>query len=324
MCSATLRIADRRRAAERRQSDEWDSRADVSETALNEYWGRIAMFLLDELYKNDNGYPSNGSYVEKFLYYKERDDDIDADVCLQNVDIYLRTNPLVGAQAEIVPQPENNKAKKKYEIHDGSVIYRGETLINCMQFLLQIVNFENENGKIWTKDHKEIRNGLNHSRILNANNGKLGKLTEQFVEKCYSSGNFFAIPFSRGASLNLAKGRLKKQGYQYMFMDNSDTYFKVCFDYFVNGKRDVQLTRLIDEKYDCWKKCFSQQENPEGWKAFIEYHQFESFMNTDDDLPVPLQLWEKTGEFEGDVTRYLERAIEALSVRENRIKNIAR
>ena len=171
------------------------------------------MFLLDELYKDDEAYPLKGGYVDKFLYYREQDDDIDADVCLRNAEIYLKTNPLVSAQAEIVPQPERNESGKKYEIHDGSIIYRGETLINCMQFLLQIVNFENENEKIWAKDYEEIRNGLNHSRILNVHDGKLRDLTEQFVEKCYCSGNFFAIPFSHGASLNLAKGRLKKQGY---------------------------------------------------------------------------------------------------------------
>lgn len=99
------------------------------------------MFFLDKLFEDNQEYPNNGSVVEKFLFYRKRNDDIDVDVCEENVNNYKKTNPLINNNAEIRLQ---KKSRKKYELIDGESCFRGETLINCMQIILQIVNYDND------------------------------------------------------------------------------------------------------------------------------------------------------------------------------------
>lgn len=270
------------------------------------------MFLLDELYKDNLKYPVNGDYIDKFLFYRSQNDDIDVDVCEINIINYKQTNSLIGKDALIIKQGSNNKSYKKFELSDKGQIFRGETLINCMQILLQIVNYDSEETLITSKDFEEISNGIKNSSIL-ANNPELRKLLDLFARECYCEGNFFAIPFIEGSSLNTAKGKLKQRGYGYTFVDSSDTYFKVCYNYFVKGVCGCQVTRLIDEKYNVWKKRYLGN----GWNTFITDNFFQAFMDSDGK---PKQLWNKTCcGLEVDLENYLKNAIAALSTRSKSI-----
>ncbi len=192
------------------------------------------MFLLDELYKGNLNYPVNGDYIDKFLFYRSQNDDIDVDVCEIIIDQYKQTNPLISQAAKKIEQRSHNRSHKKFELSDNGQIYRGETIINCMQLLLQIVNYDNEDSLITSSDFDEIYYGIQKSSVL-VNNSEMKSLLNMFVKKCYCEGNFFSIPFIEGFSLNQAKGKLKQRGYQYTFVDSSDTYFKVCYNFFVNG-----------------------------------------------------------------------------------------
>jgi hypothetical protein len=273
--------------------------------------GKSKMFLLDELYKNDVNYPSLGSYLDKFLYYRKQKDDIDADVCKQIIDIYFYTNPLITNNALISAQSNYNKSNMKYEIHSEKNIFRGETLVNCMQLLVQIANYNNPNELISSYDFAELQNIPKYPFLCQ--NRELLNLVECFIMECYSEGNFFAIPYIQGYSLNQAKGRLKKKGYGYIFYDSSDTYFKVCRDYYINGINSCQLTSYIEKKYDFLNDRY---HNKNGWNLFIEDNFFQSFFINN----IPIELWNNTSDgFISDLTRYLQMAIQALSLRRQAI-----
>lgn len=271
------------------------------------------MFILDELYKNNMDYPINENYINKFLFYRSQDDDIDVDVCKINIENYKLLNPLISQEAIVNEQKNYNKSHEKYELIDNGQVYRGETIFNCMQILLQIVNYDNHDTLITSNDFDEIKQGIKESSVLSGN-PNLEKLLNLFVEKCYCEGNFFAIPYIEGFSLNQAKGKLKKRGYQYTLVDSSDTYFKVCYAYFVNGENGCQVTRWINEKYDVWKKRYLGREN---WGLFVKDHMLEDFMDSDGK---PLSIWNKTRDgFAMDLENYLQNAIRILMEREKKI-----
>lgn len=179
-----------------------------------------------------------------------------------------------------------------------------------MQILLQIVKYDNKDSLITVNNIDEICNGIKKSSVLF--NNEMRSLLNKFAEKCYCEGNFFAIPFKSGFSLNRAKAKLKLQGYQYTFVDSSDTYFKVCYDYFVNGQNVCQLTKLIDLKYEMWKERYRH-----NWGLFISDNCFQDFMDLDGK---PLRLWNKSEDgFSRDLKNYLRKAIDVLSKREERV-----
>lgn len=268
------------------------------------------MFILDEAYKGDPDYPVKGSYADRYLYYRGKKDDIDADVCEAYTEMYL-SHPLISKEAEVRKQPGTTH---KYEIGDGPYVYRGETLINCLQLLLQIVNYENVNEKITSRDIDKIRKALHESVILKEKPGLTGKV-ELLVKLCYGKGNFFPIPFVSGYSLNIAKGRLKARGNHYTFSDSSDTYFEVCYNYFVRHQSYCQLTRFIEEKYKNWKERYCKEG---GWEQFIKDNKFESFVCDGK----PVKMWNNTENgFVKDLENYLDMAIAALSEREKELQN---
>lgn len=269
------------------------------------------MFFLDELYRDNQDYLKNRSTIEKFIFYRRNNDDIDIDVCKQNIENYIVTNPCISDAAKIVEQASYNKSKKKYQIVDGKNVFRGETLINCMQILLQIVNFDDEDTQIRSGDYDEILNGIKKSSIL-AGNERMCLLLNSFIEECYSEGNFFAIPFISGYSLNIAKGKLKQKGYQCCMFDSADTYFNVCFNYYTKGEVSCQLIKYIDGHYDIWKNRYINH-----WSLFVEDNLFQDFV---DDKYIPIQMWKMdTGDIKKDLEDYFERTIFSLSERRKRI-----
>lgn len=277
----------------------------LKNNSINEF--AKSEFILDELYSADTEYPRKGSEIDRFLYYRKKGDDIDADVCKKNLEMYCKNNPELSSELEIVLQPKINKSKMKYQIIKDGQKYRGETLVNCMQLLLQIVNYENPIEKIVATQVDEIKELLQKSKILKENNGLKEKLNV-FVRECYGAGNFFAIPFVEGASLNTSKGKLKEYGYNFVFSDSSYTYLKVCAEYFIEGRNICQLTKRIDEKYPNMKELYSGKK---GFETFVSNNKFNSFFENGK----PIKFWNNTGDFIKDLNNYLDLAICALSTR---------
>lgn len=272
------------------------------------------MFFLDKLYGGKTEYPADKDFIDKYLFYRRQKDDIDVDVCRGNMEIYRGTNPLISRNAEIIKQREFNRSHQKFELSDNGQIYRGETIVNCMQLLLQIVNYDSKEEVIIAGDFEEIESGIKKSSVL-ADHFGMWELLNKFVEKCGCEGNYFAIPYKAGFSLNRAKGRLRQGGYGYTFVDSSDTYFRVCYDYFVKGQKNCSITKLIDEKYMIWKDRYAGH-----WDVFIADNCFQNFMGSD---KKPIKLWNKTDQgFSTDLKNYMEKAVHVLSEREKRINDM--
>ena len=108
-------------------------------------------FIIDDLYQGIPEYPKNETYLRRFLFYrKNKNDGIDVDVCKYNMDIYIKTNDIFKDCLSLECRLQNY-SKSKYEIHTEKEVYRGETLVNCMQVLLLIANYE-QNNLVLAKD----------------------------------------------------------------------------------------------------------------------------------------------------------------------------
>lgn len=271
------------------------------------------MFYLDHLYSNNQKYPMDGTLIEKFVYYRQSKDDIDVDVCKENMKIFKSINPCISSSASIVSQKLYNQSGMKYEIHDGEKVFRGETLVNCMQILLQIVNYDSKYTTIYSSDFDDITYGLKHSSILSKNK-RINELLHLFIKECYSEGNFFAIPFIKNISLNQAKGRLKQKGYDYCFVDSADTYFLVCYEYFANNIIGCSMIKYIDVSYKEWKDRYQG-----NWKLFIDDNMFQDFVDANYN---PVKMWTmESNDFEKDLEQYLIRTTDFLSKRRKRIND---
>lgn len=265
-------------------------------------------FIIDKMYKDNDEYPISGSYLEKFLFYRAAKDDIDIDVCKYIIETYIKTNPIFIDYEEktIVNQ---NGSENKYEIHADGEVFRGETFVNCMQVLLQIANYS-QLDNVGSNDIDEIKERILNSDIVD------NKLLEEFIYQCYSEGNFLAIPYKEGKSLNRAKGRLKKAGYNYIFLDNPDTYLKVLTEYFKNGTLSCSLVKLIDKEYPCWKNRY--RASAEGVECFIKDNNFEAFYCG----TMPVQFWNISSKgIKYDMNCYLQRITAALKKRKEDICN---
>ncbi len=263
-------------------------------------------FMLDELYSKDGKYPRSGGFTEKFLYYKFAKDDIDVDVCRKNIDIYLNNNPFFDGHAECVNQ-ENSE--NKYQIKMDGRVYRGDTIFNCMQLLLQIVNASVELESFSQQDICE-----NHNIILkNSFFLKERELIDKFVMNCYRPGNFCVIPYSEGYSLNLAKGRLKMTGHNgFIYRDSADVYFRVLYAYYTQGIKGVSLIRLLDEckDYEMWRTKYR-----DNFVDYINDNKFHSFF----DDKGPKEFWKKTDDWMKDITDYMSKVIEAVDSRTKKL-----
>lgn len=266
-------------------------------------------FLLDNLYKNDSNYPSEGSFTDKFLYYRGTDDGIDVDVSKYMIENYIKTNPYFNGK-EIKIKKQYNE-KYKYEIIVGEEIYRGDTFVNCMQTILQLINYGKEQRIVSREIHK-IREEIsklddNTKRIL-----------EKFTYNCYREGNFFAIPYKPYKSLNSAKGQLREIGFaglenkKYYLYDSYYTYIIELKDYFDNGNTETHIAKLIDENYTGWKKRYRGLGN----RVFIEDNKLDGFYK--DGVPIKFLNIEK--EFNVAMEEYLVNITKALENRTNLVK----
>lgn len=264
-------------------------------------------FLIDSLYEGVEGYPKNGTYLERFLFYRStaQKEGVDADVCKGIMEIYLKSNPFFqGRDVTLELQPG---CKQKWQIVADGKTYRGETLVNCMQFLLQIANYENCEI-IRSEDIERIRETLNNSAIMTH---EMQDLLERFIRLCYSPGNFIPIPYSKGSSLNCAKQPLKEKGYGCMLVDSEYVYLKMLFDYFGGATPSVKVTRLIDsvEEYGDWKNRYRKQN---GKDLFISDNKLDPFVKKGE----AIQFWKMTGDgLPKDAIPFLEKISEALEAR---------
>lgn len=263
-------------------------------------------FLLDELYVDNKEYPKDKSYVERFLYYKFQTDDIDADVCKSTVNRYCQQYYfLKGAVVE-----NQGSSANKYQIRSPIGVFRGETLVNCMELLKQIVNlFADDNGCYTNADIRDNK-GLLLDNVFYKENEEL---INEFVSYCYCSGNFLPIPYCKGKSLNRAKGRLYQPGYNSWLRDSSDIYLQVLSDYFTEQYTGEKLTSYIDEcdAYYEWKMRYLTKGSNEGVLRFIEEYHLRGFFEG----AKPKVFWKLQDNPSGGIIEYMESVNRALGFR---------
>lgn len=274
-------------------------------------------FLLEHIYLEEE------KPVEKFLRYRESNDGIDIDVSIFNIMVYISCFDYicVDEYTKIERQPYR-KCEHKYQIkcRENDDIFRGDTAINSMSIIMQIVNYEKD--KISKRNVGEIRSRISNSYILDTKcrdreEVTIGQLLEEHIRLCYGVGNFYPIPFFSKSSLNVAKGRLKSKGYNgTMFDDNMYVFLNVIYQYMVEDRRDFcETVRLLDSKYQNWINQFGIGLN--GWDNFICKNFFDAFV---DSKNLPKRFWcvSENGIIY-DVEMYLKKINSALRERERAI-----
>ena len=260
-------------------------------------------FILDDLYQEIPEYPRDETYLRRFLFYRRsKSDGIDVDVCKHNMDIYLKTNDIFKNYSSTECKLQEY-SQRKYEIHTEKEVYRGETLVNCMQVLLQIANYE-QKSLVLAKEIDEIEKRINITNIVEHS------LLEQFICQCYSEGNFLTIPFVKSKSLNQAKGYLRRQGYNFVFRDDWYTYLDGLTKYFKTGTLSCRLVELIDCTYSNWRVRYKEAEN--GILQFVSDNHLDSFYQNG----VPKLFWNITDKgFSNDLNCYLKDITQAMDTR---------
>lgn len=276
------------------------------------------VFLLDYLFDKDDNYNKLNEPYEKFLYYRENAKrfKVDADVCLLNMLYFVEgwDNIRINSNKFICLQ---KGSKKEYEIicsrGNENVYFRGDTLVNCMQGILQIVNSIDSNNVLKSKDITGIKERLKQSQYIKDKNKK--ELLNRYVILCYQIGNFLPIPYIKYSSLNRAKGGLQNKKVK----DNIDTYMEVLRKYcFGKLKCDVRLTKLLRKDYPWWIK-----ENGKGrsWNSFVRRNYFRTFLNS---KKKPIKFWNPRSDRSMDDTimKYISEVNCALELRKINIENV--
>lgn len=280
------------------------------------------------MYETNKEYQELNNYIDKYLFYRAQNDYIDIDVCKYNMFIYGTCYSNIA----ITPSSILFKQKgEEYELllnsYNDDISFRGDTAINCMSILMQIVKYEN--SCYITKKQTDIVNEmLKDSCLLKDEN--LENLLEKHAMLCYSVGNFYPIPFKkfeRGRfSLNIAKGRCVSEGYKdNKFDDDMFVFLEDIYMYFVeNGKTRDIVGERINNVYTWWLDYF--RNGLEGWKHFVDAYYLNSFV---DDSYYPIQFWKVTNEgIKMDLENYLkavnlaiEKRAELIMVQVNAVKN---
>lgn len=275
-------------------------------------------FLLEKMYSNKE------NPLDLYLRYREADDGIDIDVSIYNILVYASCyrNLTVDINSKISNQPYSN-CEQKYEIEKlfglPGMVIRGDTAVNFMSLIMQIVNYEQD--IIYKTNVYEIRRRLNASCIMNAKmeqKESISDLLDKHIRLCYGLGNFYPIPFLENASLNKAKAKLKSKGYNgVMFDDNLYVFLYVMYKYFVYGITDsCVLIKLINSKYLEWIKIFGK--GYEGWSKFVTINHFEWFVDSN---CIPIQFWNVSSKgIVFDIENYLVRINSALEKRDEKIR----
>lgn len=284
--------------------------------------------LLDLMYETNEEYKKLNNYIVKNLFYRAQKDSIDIDVCKYNMFIYgtcyknISTTP-----SSIIFKQGGEKYELLLNSYDDNISFRGDTAINFMSILIQIVKYENS-CDITKKQIAVVNEMLKNSYLLNEN--ELRNLLEKHAMLCYSVGNFYPIPFRkfvRGRfSLNTAKGRCITEGYKgNYFDDDMFVFLEDIYWYFIeNGKARDLVGERISNVYTEWIDYFGK--GIEGWKHFVKVYYLDAFI---DDKYHPLQFWKVTDSgMKTDLSNYLkavnlaiEKRAELIMAQVNLVKN---
>ena len=268
------------------------------------------LFLLDELYNKTysiENYPQENN-LEKFLYYKyQKNDGIDPDASEIMMKIHLDGNQLFDKDKSYYEK----YAWRKYQIINNGTYYRGDTIFNCMELLLQIAN----NYREGRKNEKIDVNSLKKTDFYLRNED----LINNFIYWCYNPGNMCVVPFSqRNSSLNIAKEYLSQPGYKYCIKDSADCFFRVLANYFTDTQTSKSKEK-IEERLDNDKKYRAWRERYHGHiDKFISDNCFQPFF--EGNVPKPFFIISEEG-FEADIKEYMKRVINALKERTRLLMN---
>jgi len=263
------------------------------------------MFILDELYINKYGiesYPKDGDLLDKFIYYKyKKVGGIDPDASEEVMNIHLKSNLLfAGFQAYT-----ENYAWRKYQIKCNDICYRGDTIFNCMELLLQIAGHYRKEGK----NQKIDIDSFKKTEFYTENR----KLINKFIYWCYNPGNMCVVPYSsKYYSLNYAKEYLSQPGYKYCLKDSADRYFRVLCDYFTSAQTIGPVEKIVErleknDKFGAWRDRYhdniGQYKDDNCFQPFFEGNSPKQFFVITDKG------------FEADIKDYMEKVITALKER---------
>ena len=262
--------------------------------------------LLDLMYEMNEEYQKLNNYIDKYLFYREQKDSIDIDVCKYNMFIYgVCYDNIETTAASIILKQKGEEYELLLNSYEDKLSFRGDTAINCMSILMQIVKYENS-CDITKKQTTVVNEMLKNSCLLKDDD--LRNLLEKHAMLCYSVGNFYPIPFKkfeRGRfSLNTAKGRCISEGYKdNYFDDDMFVFLEDIYIYFVeNGKTRDAVGERISNAYTGWIDYFGK--GIDGWKRFVKVYYLDSFV---DDNYYPVKFWRMTDKgFQIDLENYLK------------------
>lgn len=262
--------------------------------------------LLDLMYERNEKYQKLNNYIDKYLFYRDQKDNIDIDVCKYNMFIYGTCYENIAiTSSSIIYKQKGEKYELLLNSYDDDISYRGDTAINCMSILMQIVKSENS-CHIAKKQTDVVKEMIKDSCLLKDNG--LRNLLEEHAMLCYSVGNFYPIPFKkfeRGiSSLNTAKRSCISQGYNgNYFDDDMFVFLEDIYMYIVeNGKIRDLVGERIRNVYTGGIGYF--EKGFEGWKCFVNTYYFNSFV---DDNYYPIQFWKVTDKgLKIDLENYLK------------------
>ncbi|MBB6714794.1 hypothetical protein [Clostridium gasigenes] len=260
--------------------------------------------LLDLMYETNEKYQKLNNYIEKYLFYREQKDCID--VCKYNMFIYGTCyGNITTTSSSILFKQKGEEYELLLNSYDDDISFRGDTAINCMSILMQIVKYENS-CDITKKQTTVVNEMLKDSCLLKDND--LRNLLEKHAMLCYSVGNFYPIPFKkfeRGRfSLNTAKGRCISEGYKdNHFDDDMFVFLEDMYMYFVeDGKIRGAVGKRISNAYTGWIDYFGK--GLKGWKHFVNTYYLNSFV---DNNYYPIQFWKMTDKgLKADLENYLK------------------
>ncbi len=124
--------------------------------------------------------------MRSIYFIREQDDCIDIDVCKYNMFIYGTCyDNITTTSSSILFKQKGEKYELLLNSYDDDISFRGDTAINCMSILMQIVKYENS-CDITKKQTTVVNAMLKDSCLLKDND--LRNLLEKHAMLCYSVG----------------------------------------------------------------------------------------------------------------------------------------
>lgn len=233
---------------------------------------------MDEIYKGED-YLSKNIYG-KFLYYRTQKDGIDIDSCKMLMPIYFKLLDNILEKEDIVC--ERKSGSIGYELKNkkfSNLYFRGDTAINCMSIIQQIVNIGIGQRICKTTIDEEIIKFLREDGWE-----EIFKLLEVHIRLCYGLGNFYPIPHSyKSFCVNPGKDRLIKHGFLNQFDDDMSLFLQAircCYLRISLCNTSVQnFMKIMEKSYAKYLELYGIGEK--GWERYIKLNHFNAFVNND-------------------------------------------